>query len=370
MAKAVSRTENEGAKTASVSSCSRKLRIISQIMQNKSQITVMVLENFENTSMPPNDREPGVSFIVTSYNKASYLPVVLESVWHEVAAAQGQMILVDDGSTDGSLEICAAFAEAHPEVMFLYHENHGVFRTLNRVITAAEGEWVRFCDSDDPLIPGSTQRLIEAACTTGAPIAYGAAKPYGPLPLPEKLVVEPAVSRGKIGVHEDGAMYLLRRMGFTPSRAIYRRAPLMQAFPLPEHLVSCQDLALSLAPAIGAPIAWVDEPMCFYLEGVEHQLSANRVLMWHQITRIVQHYAGRLSPRHQRAALVKACHRASRFHRVRQKNLAALVRQVWLLSIIARAKLGLCNVPSMLDIIARSYEEELAPLLRGDRRVY
>ncbi len=313
---------------------------------------------------------PEVTFIVTSYNKAPYLPCVLESVWREVTAVQGQMILVDDGSTDGSFEICATFAETYPQVVFRHHENRGVFRTLNSVIATAPGKWVRFCDSDDPIIPGSTRRLIETASTVGAPIAYGGAIAYGPGPLALKDVAEKAILPGKSGVHEDGPMYLLRRMGFTPSRAIYRRTALMQAFPLPEHLVSCQDLALSLTPAIGAPIAWVDEPMCFYLEGVDRQLSANRVLMWHQITRIVQHYAGRLSPRHQRVALIKACHRALQFHRAKEQNLPVLARRLWLTSIVARAKLGLCDVPTMLDHIARSYEQELDPIITGGQRVF
>jgi len=330
----------------------------------------MISQVSGNDVNSPNKFRTLVTFIVTSYNKAPFLPVVLATVGREATAVNGQMIVVDDGSTDKSAEICAAFAKAHPEVMFQYHQNCGVFRTLNRVIAKAAGEWIRFCDSDDPIIQGSTQRLIEAASAAEAPIAYGAAIPYGPLPLPEKVVMGAAVSGGKVGVHEDGAMYLLQRMGFTPSRAIYRRAALMQAFPLPEHLVSCQDLALSLAPAVGAPIAWVDEPMCFCLEGVEQQLSANRALMWHQITRIVQHYAGWMSPRHQRTALIKACHRARRFHGDRQHNLAALACRVWLVSIVVRARLGLCNVPAMLDSIARSYEEELAPLIKGSQRVF
>jgi len=330
----------------------------------------MISKPAKNTEAVSGRSVPKVTFIVTSYNKAPYLPCVLESVWREVTAVQGQMILVDDGSTDGSFEICAAFAETHPEVAFRHHENRGVFRTLNSVIRTATGEWVRFCDSDDPIFPGSTRRLMETASAVRAPIAYGAAIPYGPLPLMEKDVIGTTVSHGKVGVHQDGAMYLLRRMGFTPSRAIYRRAALMRAFPLPEHLVSCQDLALSLTPAIGSPIAWMDEPMCFYLEGVEQQLSANPLLMWHQITRIVQHYADYLSARHQRAALIKACHRALRFHRAKEQNFPILARRLWLMSIVARAKLGLCDVPTMLDRIARSYEEELEPLIRGGQRVF
>jgi cellulose synthase/poly-beta-1,6-N-acetylglucosamine synthase-like glycosyltransferase len=54
-----------------------------------------------------------VSFLVIAHNDAPVLAVVLKSVWREARATGGEVILADDGSTDGSDRICAAFARSY-----------------------------------------------------------------------------------------------------------------------------------------------------------------------------------------------------------------------------------------------------------------
>ncbi|HEY7646806.1 MAG TPA: glycosyltransferase family 2 protein, partial [Hyphomicrobiales bacterium] len=174
-----------------------------------------------------------VSFLVTSYNKAAYLPLVLDSVWHEAKAVGGEFILVDDGSTDGSDRICENFAERHAVACYWRQENRGVYATINSVAAKARGDWVRFCDSDDPLVPGSTRRLIEVAEEHGAGVAYGGSIPYGPEPLSMDSIAREGAAPGASRLHPDGLMYLIREMNFTPSMAIYRREALNDALPLP-----------------------------------------------------------------------------------------------------------------------------------------
>lgn len=318
-----------------------------------------------------NSSHVHVTFIVTSYNKASYLRSVLDSVWTEVCATHGQLILIDDGSSDGSDIICAEFANQHPGIIFYNQINRGIFRTLNSVVSIAKGDWVRFCDSDDPLIPGSTKRLIQVAEKSDAPICYGRAILYGPKPLTVSMVQgETSETRGKAGVHKDGASYLLNRMEFTPSRAVYRSSDLAQAFPLPSNLITCQDLAISLATALDRPIAWLDEPVCFYLHGVPNQLAANRVLMWHQIARIARYYGPRLQEHHRRAALIKAVHRAKRFTRRSSVGPSRPLTYLWLLHIRACICLGIYNFEKSMDKISGIYESELEPIIKGQQRVY
>src|SRR5262245_60619007 len=81
-----------------------------------------------------------VSFLVTSYNKADYLPAVLESVWDEARSVGGEIVLVDDGSTDGSERICATFAEAHPTVHYWRQDNCGIYATMNIIASKARGD--------------------------------------------------------------------------------------------------------------------------------------------------------------------------------------------------------------------------------------
>jgi glycosyltransferase involved in cell wall biosynthesis len=310
-----------------------------------------------------HDAAVPVSFLVTSYNKAAYLPAVLDSVWREANAVGGEVILVDDGSTDGSDRICEAFAASHDLACYWRQENCGIYPTINTIAAKARGTWVRFCDSDDPLIPGSTRRLIEVARESGAGVAYGAAVAYGPEPLASDRLAPWIGPAGTGSVHPDGVMYLIRGMNFTPSMSIYRRSALAEALPLPADLISCQDLAM-LFPALRRnKLAWTDEPVCFNLKGAPNQLSANYALTIHQTIRITQRFAGLLSPDHKRAALLKAANRTRRWLRRQAPEHRALGTQLWLLTVAARARLGLADFTETLGQIAKFYEHDLEPIL-------
>jgi glycosyltransferase involved in cell wall biosynthesis len=307
-----------------------------------------------------------VSFLVTSYNKAAYLPAVLGSVRSEADAVGGEIILVDDGSSDGSESICAAFAQAHPKITYWRQDNRGIYPTVNSIAAKARGEWVRFCDSDDPLLPGSTRRLVDAARQTGAGVAYGRAIAYGPEPMLANLLLAASSEPGAARVHPDGLMYLIREMNFTPSMAVCRADALRRALPLPADLVSCQDLALWFPVVSQLPLAYVAEPVCFNLKGAPNQLSANHALTLQQTIRITQRNAELLSPSHKRAALLKAANRTRRWLRKMRPDRNSLGMQMWLMAVAARARFGRIDFNTTLEKIANCYEHELEPIL--DRR--
>jgi glycosyltransferase involved in cell wall biosynthesis len=322
----------------------------------------------------PSVRAPSsaiqVSFLVTSYNKAVYLPAVLDSVWREAQAIGGEVILVDDGSTDGSERICATFAEKHAEVVYWRQENRGIYETINSIAAKARGQWVRFCDSDDPLMSGSTRRLVEIATETGAGVAYGRAIAYGPDPLSADSLSPPVFPPSGTKTHPDAVMYLIRGMNFTPSMSLCRTEALMKALPLPGDLVSCQDLAWCFPIVSRLPLAWIDEPVCFSLKGALNQLSANNALTLHQTIRITQRNAGLLSRRHKRAALLKAANRTRRWFRKMRPEQNSLGLQMWLLSISARTKCSFINFNTALEKIANCYEQELEPILKREARPF
>jgi hypothetical protein len=168
---------------------------------------------------------------------------------------------------------------------------------------------------------------------------------------------------GASRLHPDGLMYLIREMNFTPSMAIYRREALNDALPLPLDLVSCQDLATLFPVLFRSSLAAVDEPVCFNLKGAPNQLSANYALTIHQTIRITQHYADLLSPRHKRAALLKAANRTRRWLRKIDRGRHGLGSQLWLLSVVAGVRFGLHDFKTTLGRIAEFYEHDLEPLL-------
>ena len=103
-----------------------------------------------------------ISIIIPVYNAEDYIEPCLESIMSQ-DFLDYEVIVVDDGSTDRSGEICDRFAERDPRFKVLHKVNGGVSSARNEGIEAAQGEYLMFVDSDDALLPGALKVLSEAA---------------------------------------------------------------------------------------------------------------------------------------------------------------------------------------------------------------
>jgi glycosyltransferase involved in cell wall biosynthesis len=94
-----------------------------------------------------------LTVIVPVYNAARTIGRCVDSI---LAGAPGdlELILVDDGSADGSGGICDARAAADGRVRALHQPNGGVSAARNRGLAEATGEFVAFADADDAVLPG------------------------------------------------------------------------------------------------------------------------------------------------------------------------------------------------------------------------
>ena len=89
------------------------------------------------------------SFIVPVYNTSKYLDKCMESLLCQ-KGADFEIVLVDDGSTDGSGAICDKYAEKYPSIVRVIHkENEGLLLTRRRGFKEAKGDWLLCVDSDD-----------------------------------------------------------------------------------------------------------------------------------------------------------------------------------------------------------------------------
>ena len=105
-----------------------------------------------------------VSVVMPVYNTALYLDACLASVFgqqvHDI-----EVICVDDGSTDDSSSILAAWAARESRLRVIRQGNAGQGAARNRAIAEAQGEFLLFVDSDDILLPGALQLLLREAGT-------------------------------------------------------------------------------------------------------------------------------------------------------------------------------------------------------------
>ena len=102
---------------------------------------------------------PQFSIIVPVYNVQNYLAACVKSVAEQPGPRDWECILVDDGSTDTSGQICDVLAAEIPGLRVLHQQNGGLANARNTGLTAAKGEWVLFLDSDDAMAPGLLETL-------------------------------------------------------------------------------------------------------------------------------------------------------------------------------------------------------------------
>ncbi len=108
------------------------------------------------------DREPLVSVIVPVHDAEAHLRRCVRSVL-EQDLADLELILVDDGSSDGSGAICDEFAAEDPRVRVIHQPNAGVSCARNAALDRARGTYLQFVDADDWLVPEATRLMVAAA---------------------------------------------------------------------------------------------------------------------------------------------------------------------------------------------------------------
>ena len=109
------------------------------------------------------EKKPEVSVIVPVYQVESYLERAVESLLAQTLE-ELEIILVDDGSTDQSPQICDEYARRFPEkVRVLHQENQGLGLARNAGLDLARGEYVAFVDSDDTVEPDMYRAMAEKA---------------------------------------------------------------------------------------------------------------------------------------------------------------------------------------------------------------
>lgn len=110
------------------------------------------------------ERNPRISFVVPVYNTEKYLEACMNSIIDQ-EYQDYEVILVDDGSKDGSGAICDAFSEKYANIKTVHQQNGGPSQARNTGIENAAGDYVLFVDSDDFIEKGSLGRIAETVNT-------------------------------------------------------------------------------------------------------------------------------------------------------------------------------------------------------------
>ena len=121
--------------------------------------------------------EPTVSVVIPAYNAEKTLPRMLDSVlgqtWRKL-----QVILADDGSTDGTAELARTYAARDPRLTVLVREPLGVSATRNAGLALCTGKYIRFADADDSMPPDSIEKMVARAEKDGSELVIGGYDQY------------------------------------------------------------------------------------------------------------------------------------------------------------------------------------------------
>lgn len=111
-----------------------------------------------------------ISVIVTAYNIEAYLPRCMESLLAQTYPAL-EIILVDDGSEDGTPGICDEYAADYERVRVIHKENGGPSSARNAGVAIASGDFIGYVDGDDWVEPEMYERMLEACLEKEADLA-------------------------------------------------------------------------------------------------------------------------------------------------------------------------------------------------------
>ena len=129
--------------------------------------------------------EEPISVLIPLYNSEKYIACTLSSVvnqtWKEL-----EIIIVDDGSTDGSAKIVESFQEEDSRIKLYSQKNMGIGYTRNRLLSLSSSSLILFVDSDDILPPNFIYLLYEAKARNKAEIASARVVPFRNKPRKKK----------------------------------------------------------------------------------------------------------------------------------------------------------------------------------------
>ncbi|MBR4549713.1 MAG: glycosyltransferase [Oscillospiraceae bacterium] len=187
------------------------------------------------------EKEPLLSVIIPVYNSKEYVSAgvksLLDQSWKKL-----QIILVDDGSTDGSSEICDEFALTHAQVKCLHQPNRGILLARLAGVKVADGDVIGFIDSDDVIEPDMFERLLANMAQYDADISHcGYKMVYG-----DKETLYYGTGKVLVQTRPEGVRDLLSGRFIEPTACtkIYKRS-LFDGMDFETRIDTAEDLMLN-----------------------------------------------------------------------------------------------------------------------------
>lgn len=290
----------------------------------------------------------GVSFVVTVYNKARFLPAVLTAIFAQEGDFERECVLIDDGSQDDSVAVMERLCAGRRNVRILRQANAGPAKATNAAVKVATLPWLKIVDGDDVLAPYATRLLLAAATQLGTQFAVGRNGLY----TDPGHVAFASPSAAPVVSRRDLFGECLRNVPCNLTPTLIGRARYWEVGGCDERLFT-QDFSLLLRLAWREAPADVEACVSASPEAPGQRVSDNQRLMLKETNQAMLYFLAEthgLPQRDRRTAIERAFGRAWKWQR-RRRGTSHFSRWFWL---YALAKLGLPalverRLPATLD---------------------
>lgn len=175
--------------------------------------------------------QPELTIFTPTYNRAELLPRLFQSIKQQAAPGERlEWLIIDDGSSDSTPELLAAFSAERPDLV--RHQrvtNGGKHRAINRAAQLAQGDWILIVDSDDLLAAGALEHIRRSLASAHENPRIGMVRGMRRFPEAAHAATHFEVPRNP-GSH---AAWISTQHGFDTAELLRKSA--LQAHPFPEH---------------------------------------------------------------------------------------------------------------------------------------
>lgn len=207
-------------------------------------------------------RETLLSVIIPVYNVEEYLARCVDSILAQTYSDL-EVILVNDGSKDGSGRICDGYADKDPRVKVIHKENGGLSSARNAGMDAAAGEYITFVDSDDWIEADAYEHLLSLMDRYRVKLVCGGNYDVDGGTGERTLGVCPAKEEVVTAEEFTGRMFMWQGCDSSACDKVYHRS-LLETFRYPEGRV-CEDVAVTYKIVLSTDrAAFSDRPFYNY----------------------------------------------------------------------------------------------------------
>ena len=237
-------------------------------------------------SSAPKPAVTGVSYVVTVYNKAGYLPLVIEGLRRQEGDFEREFIFVDDGSTDDSVAIIERETADLPNVVVVKQRNAGPSWALNAGLARTRLPWIKGLDGDDVPSPWATKLLLTAAQGTGCPVAFGGHLTFRPGedPFEKNREALTALATAPVRIERPLDRLVDGRLFGNPSCWLAERKEILAAGGC-DPAVFIQDVSITLRLAARTCFAVIEDPVFMAPQEEETRLTGNQMQILHDVSR-------------------------------------------------------------------------------------